>query len=113
MRPTEWTLRKRKYIALLVGLLRSPKTKAGLMAAAESRGITKNFVHGWLSEAVASGRVLPLKSHHPVAYQCASFVVHERPAGGEFPVWLEPRSLPTSLGTQTYVDGKLVRKQEE
>jgi hypothetical protein len=93
---------------MLMALLRTPKTRAGLIAAVEADGITKNFVYGFLSQSQREGTVTQLKSMNPVQYQATEFIVVERPAERVFPTWLEPRSLPTSIGRRTYIDGVAV-----
>ena len=91
---------------LLEALLRAPKTQGGLIAAAATKGVSKNFVFGWLANATRTGEVLVLKSTDPVTYQNASRAATEAPAAGDFPMWLEPRGLPAFTGRAAYIDGK-------
>lgn len=93
---------------LLHSLLRSPKTRAGLIAAVSGSGVSKNFVYGWLSAQLRTGAVVALKSSRPLSYQIARHAVTERPAEGLYPSWLEPRTLPDTTQRIAYYDGKSV-----
>ena len=92
--------------ALLEALLRAPKTQGGLIAAAATKGVSRNFVYGWLANATRTGEVLVLKSTEPVTYQNASRAAAEASSSGDFPTWLEPRGLPAFTGRSAYIDGK-------
>jgi hypothetical protein len=95
---------------MLLALLRTPKTRAGLVAAAcTHEGISKNFVYGWLVEAGRSGVVTMLRSVNPVQYQATDSIVVERPAESGYPAWLEPRTLPTSIGRHVVINGKPIK----
>jgi hypothetical protein len=94
---------------MLLALLRTPKTRAGLIAAAASSGVTKNFVYGFLSQQQREGVVTMLRSTNPVQYQATDAIVVEKPSEGlGFPSWLEPRVLPQACGRHTYIDGRSV-----
>lgn len=92
----------------LLALLRTPKTRPGLIAAVTGKGISKRFVFGWLSVKLRDGVVVPLKSSYPLTYQLASTMSTETPSEGVFPSWLEPRVLPISVGRTAYLDGRRV-----
>lgn len=94
---------------VLDGLLRSPKTRAGLIAAVEPE-MTKNFVYGYLAERMRIGKVTPLKSCDPLQYVMTEFVVIETPVPSDFPAWLEPRVLPTGTHRHVFIDAKLVQQ---
>lgn len=103
---------------LLERLLRTPKSRAGLVAAVKVHGIGRNFVFGYLTSELRVGRILVLKSGVSIMYQRAECVVHEAPAPRDFPTWLEPRSLPLARGRRIFIDGREVdpdapTKQEE
>lgn len=98
----------RKADALLSRLLRTPKTRPGLIAAISGTGVSKNFLYGWLTDQVRTGKVAALKSTKPLSYQMASLVIAEQPPEGVYPAWLEPRTLPASATRQAYLDGKPV-----
>jgi hypothetical protein len=89
-------------------LLRTPKTRAGLIAAVRNKHISRNFVYGWLTEQTRTGKVAVLKSGEQVLYQGATYVVEERPAAAEFPAWLEPRAVPPSSTRRVFLDGREV-----
>lgn len=89
----------------LRSLLRTPKTRAGLIAAVSKGHITKNFVFGWLSEHVRDGLVTELKSGSAPMYQITSAIVVEQPKVGGYPEWLEPRHVPVSISRTVYIDG--------
>lgn len=93
---------------LLSKLLRTPKSRSGLIAAVKSQAVSRNFVFGYLTTEVRAGRVVVLKSGVSVMYQLSECVVHEEPAPKEFPVWLEPRALPLAVGRRVYIDGREV-----
>ena len=93
---------------VLLALLRTPKTRSGLIAAVAGESISKRFVFGWLSEHSRNGVVVVLKSTTTVSYQLATHQIIERPALGVYPTWLEPRELPDVSARQAYLDGKVV-----
>ena len=97
---------------MLLALLRTPKTRAGLVAAACTHPhVTRNFLQGWLSNACRTGMVTVLRSVNPVQYQATDSIVSEKPAEGIFPSWLEPRVLPVSTGRLVVIDGVPVKPQ--
>jgi hypothetical protein len=96
---------------LLEGLLRSPKTRNGLIAAV-APGLSKNYVYGWITEQIRTGRVTPLKASDPPMYQMTEYVVIERPLQSEFPMWLEPRVIPPCSDRQVHIDGRRVQRFE-
>jgi hypothetical protein len=98
----------RKADVLLSRLLRTPKTRAGLIAAIDGSGVSRNFLYGWLSDQTRTGLVATLKSTKPVSYQLASLVIAEQPPAGSYPAWLEPRTLPASAARRAYLNGKPV-----
>ena len=95
----------RKAEKILLGLLRTPKTRAGLVAAVVGKKISRRFVFGWLAEKEHIGIVVCLKSTATVTYQLASTLSVEAPREGDFPSWLEPRVLPTVVARTAYIDG--------
>lgn len=97
--------RSRAADKMLRSLLRTPKSRAGLIAAALSVGVSRNFVYGWLSEQRRDAKIAVLKSGRIEMYQMTTHVVVESPAPGTYPAWLEPRALPVSASRCVYVDG--------
>ncbi|MBT2325537.1 hypothetical protein J7E62_24695 [Variovorax paradoxus] len=95
----------RRAKALLEGLLRAPKSQAGLIAAAQTKGVSRNFVYGWLTNAVRTGEVVQHKSADPPTYQSAATAAAEKPAAGDYPSWLEPRGLPAFTARTAFIDG--------
>lgn len=85
-------------------LLRTPKTRDGLIAAVRSKEISKNFVFGFISAGVREGLITTLKSSRPLMYQLSECIA-ERPCPGIYPAWLEPRSLPDSTARRIFIDG--------
>lgn len=94
---------------VLDSLLRSPKTRAGLIAAVAPE-MTKNFVFGYLAERMRIGKVTPLKTCDPLQYVMTEFIVIEKPTPSDFPAWLEPRVIPAGTQRQVFIDGKLVQQ---
>lgn len=110
------TAQARQANKVLRALLRSPKTRAGLVAAVSSRKISRQFVIGWLTEKQRTGHVVLLKSGANVTYQLSSTFHVERPDEGAYPSWLEPRSLPDVSARQAYINGiraELYNPEEE
>lgn len=97
----------------LNALLRTPKTRDGLIAAVSGNSITRNFVYGWLSNQVRVGSVTVHKSSDPFTYQLTVHTYTETPGEGVFPVWLEPRWLPTATPGRVYIDGRAVGTEQE
>lgn len=85
-----------KAIKRLQSLLRSPKTRAGLVAAVQDLGLTEWHVQGWLSVEVTAKRVVKVFVHRQegeMFVHCS--VPHEivgRPT--DYPRWLEPAGVP-------------------
>jgi hypothetical protein len=87
-----------KAAARLTALLRSPKPKAGLVAAVKDLGLTHHFVSGWISREVKADRVMPV---HYKAAEDKHYVLCDAPAPDDtqpppsaYPSWMEPRSVP-------------------
>jgi len=97
---------------VLLQLLRTPKTRSGLVAAVQMK-VSRNFVFGWLTEQCRSGRVVMLKSAATRMYQLSGGVVIEKPTEGLYPPWLEPRALPVAVSRRVFIDGAPVIPQEE
>ncbi len=95
----------RRAELVLTRLLRSPKTRNGLVAAVTSRDISKRFVFGWLTNQVVSGGVVKLKSSNVVTYQIKGHAILENPALSGFPSWLDPRALPHVSERKVFIDG--------
>lgn len=95
---------------VLTRLLKTPKTRAGLVAAVATKSISARFVLGWLSVQLRSGAVLALKSGKTTCYQVAEpdCGIAETPARGLYPPWLDPRVLPATTSSRPHLDGKLV-----
>lgn len=94
---------------VLDGLLRSPKTRPGLIAAV-SDTMSKNFVYGHLAERIRTGKVTVLKTGAEPMYQMTEFIVIEQPRESDWPSWLEPRSIPLCVQRHVYIDGQLVQR---
>lgn len=103
--PNSKASRLRKAKALLQALLRAPKTQAGLIAASQTKGVTRNFVYGWLANALRTGEVVKHKSSAPPTFQLAATAATEKPSAGIYPTWLEPRGLPAFTGRTAFIDG--------
>ena len=113
LNPNSKAGRIRAAHATLNALLRTPKTREGLVAAAKSRGVTANFVYGFLAQNTRVGLVVELKSTDPLTYQLATHAAAERPHEGSYPGWLEPRALPAHKATRVYLDGVKTTQGEE
>ena len=98
----------RKAERTLSILLRTPKTREGLIAAVTSEKVSRRFIFGWLAEQVRTGNVSRLNSGHSVAYQVRGTFITEPTRVGNYPTWLEPRALPTVRSGSVFIDGTLV-----
>lgn len=98
---------------VLLSLLRTPKTREGLVAAVRSQTISRNYVFGFLSEGRNNGTLVTHKSGQYVMYQVAVAIVEERPVASDYPSWLDPRSLPTSSARLVVVDGVVVKVKQK
>lgn len=94
---------------VLLSLLRTPKTRSGLVAAVKTKTISRNYVFGFLSEGRRNGTLTTHKSGPTVMYQVATEIVEEKPVASEFPSWLDPRALPASTGRMVVVDGVVIK----
>lgn len=94
--------------AVLMGLLKTPKTRNGLVAAVTSRMISRRFVFGWLANQVVSGGLVKLKSGSVVTYQVKGRTIQEVPVTSTYPSWLDPRFVPAISERKVFIDGKQV-----
>ena len=106
--PDSRAAKVRQAEKVLLALLRTPKTRSGLIAAVSGASISRRFVFGWLSERSRTGLVVVLKSAATVTYQLATHCITERPFQGQYPTWLDPRALPDTRARQAYLDGRPV-----
>lgn len=97
----------------LLGLLRTPKTRTGLIAAVRSKVISKHYVYGFLAEGRTSGALVTFKSGRDVMYQVAQPVVQEVPEASVYPSWLDPRSIPLSTSRVVVIDGEVIKIDEK
>lgn len=95
----------RKAEVLLRRLLKTPKTRSGLIAAVANQLISKRFVYGWLANQVLSGEVVKLKSGSSVTFQMKGVTIVETPCFKGFPAWLDPRVVPVVLERKVFIDG--------
>lgn len=109
--PNSRAAQVRKAEVVLTRLLKTPKTRNGLVAAVTSKKISRNFVFGWLANQVVSGGVVKLKSGALVTYQIKGSVILENPALSGFPSWLDPRNLPAVAERKVFIDGLPVDAQ--
>lgn len=109
--PNSRAAQVRRAEVVLTRLLKTPKTRNGLVAAVTSKKISRNFVFGWLANQVVSGGVVKLKSGALVTYQIKGSVILENPALSGFPSWLDPRSLPAVAERKVFIDGLPVDAQ--
>jgi hypothetical protein len=109
--PATRSAQVRKAEAKLAALLRTPKSRRGLIAAVAGHQITKHFVFGWLSQQLQEGTVARLKSSGDEIFQLASCIEQERAktkTTEDYPDWLEPRALPPVASRRVYFAAKIV-----
>lgn len=106
-RPDSKAARARAADKLLRLLLRTPKTRSGLIAAVTAKGtVSKHLVFGWLAENTRNGTVTVFKGNGQLTYQITESVVVEPLKEGDFPAWLEPRTLPLAQGREVFISGQ-------
>ncbi len=98
-----------KASLVLTRLLRTPKTRNGLVAAVTSKMISRRFVFGWLAAQVRKGNVITFRAGNIITYQIKGVVIVEATRSSEFPSWLEPRGLPVVSERAVFIDGKEVK----
>ncbi len=110
-RPESRASQARKAELTLLRLLKTPKTRSGLVAAVTSRMISRRFVFGWLANQVVSGGVVKLQIGSSVTYQTKDTPIQETLANSVFPSWLDPRALPETSDADraVFIDGKRVK----
>lgn len=113
MTPTPRKQQALKADRMLIALLRTPKTRAGLIAAVTGKSVSRHFVFGWLAQRVASGEVAVHKSSRTPTYQLSTFLSVEPTAEGSYPTWLEPRTLPYAGQRRVFTAGTQVNMKEE
>lgn len=108
MKPESRAAQARQADLVLRRLLRTPKTRPGLIAAVTSRMISRRFVFGWLTESLRTGLVVELKGGTTKTYQIKGVVIAEAPRISEYPSWLDPQALPQVMERTAYIDGRRV-----
>lgn len=97
--------------AVLRALLRSPKTRDGLIAAVAGKGLSKHFVFGFLSVAVRDGEVVRVRTGKVETFQLAERFSVEEPAPGVWPTWMDPRTLPVVCSRRIFLTGRPAEEQ--
>lgn len=96
----------------LAQLLRTPKSRAGLIAAVTNKVISRNYVYGWLTEQCRTGKVTTLKSGRSLMYQLTCRIPTETPEVSHYPCWLDPRGIPQSASRRVFLDGREVNPDD-
>lgn len=109
IKPPSKASQLRQAVRTLKALLRTPKTRPGLIAAVTNSAISRNFIFGWLAEGRRDGTLTVHKSAGVLMYQVAEVIINEIPSGSAYPSWLDPRALPISTGRTVVVDGKTIK----
>ena len=112
-KPLSKAAQARQAEKVLTALLRTPKTRDGLVAAVKTKTISRNYVYGFLAEGRRRGALTTLKSGRSVMFQITQSVVEEKPVASMYPSWLDPRALPTSTSRLVVVDGGIVKRREK
>jgi len=110
-RPESRASQARKAELTLLRLLKTPKTRSGLVAAVTSRMISRRFVFGWLANQVVSGGVVKLQIGSSVTYQVKDTPIEETLGRSVFPTWLDPRVLPqtSDADRSVFIEGKKIK----
>jgi hypothetical protein len=97
----------------MLALLRSPKTKAGLVLAVHDLAVSPQFVQGWLVQQVNTGLVLRVQvpTGAPQTYVLSKAPLKPEELPSNYPTWLEPRAVP-DFSVRRYVS-KLHSTQEQ
>lgn len=110
-KPLSKAAQVRQAEKVLTALLRTPKTRDGLVAAVKTKTISRNYVYGFLAEGRRKGALTTLQSGRQVMYQVATAIVQEKSVASVYPSWLDPRALPMSTSRVVAVDGRIIKKQ--
>lgn len=94
---------------VLRALLRTPKSREGLVAAVVNERITRNFVFGWLAEQVRTGVVVQIPNGKRRSYQIVGEFVAATSYETLYPSWLDPRTLPTATRRRLLLDGREIQ----
>lgn len=89
---------------LLMSLLRTPKTRAGLAAAVADKGVSEGRVTGWLSRAEARGLVVKAGAvaGKPSFVRAGYEARHPAPPP-MYPAWMDPTpKLPEATRRRVY-----------
>lgn len=103
----------RQAESTLRSLLRTPKSRPGLIAAVVKGKISRNYIFGWLAERRRDGTLTVHKSSGALMYQIAVYGVSETPIESIYPRWLDPRHLPTAHSRVVVVDGVVINNSRE
>lgn len=90
--------------ARLTALLRSPKTRAGLVASVADLGLDEWFVQGWLSTEVTAKRVIKVYMHREKVEMFVHCSTPHEVVGRttNYPSWLEPAKVPVYSDRRLY-----------
>lgn len=99
----------RQADVVLRALLRTPKTREGLIAAVTNTSITRNYVFGWLATQRRTGALIQDETSGVRTYRIVGEVVPAASTESPYPAWLEPRSLPTATGRRILLEGKEIQ----
>lgn len=81
--------------AIVRKLLRTVKTRQGLIALAAQHGLTRNWVYGWLAWAEQSGLVTCVKKgKNPQYVLCAASDWRPPQGVAPYPGWMCPKAVP-------------------
>lgn len=108
-KPPSKAAQLRQAEKVLLSLLRTPKTRQGLVAAVKTKTISRHYVFGFLAEGRRTGEIVALQSGRQTTYQVSKPCVEEKPVASEYPSWLDPRSLPTSAARAVFVAGVVIK----
>jgi len=109
LKPNSRAGQARQADIVLRALLRTPKTREGLIAAVTNTSISKNYVFGWLAEQRRTGTLIQDEREGIRTYKIIGEIVPSANAQSPYPTWLDPRTLPTATGRRILLEGKEIQ----
>lgn len=97
-------------------LLRTPKTRAGLVAAMSFHGFDKAYVQGWLSKATSTGSVIKILGSTPntEVFVLTGREVNLPTSHSNLPTWMAPTiRLPHFASRRVFRMGELHKENHE
>lgn len=102
---------KQEAKQILLALMRTPKTRPGLVAAVANK-VGRRHVYGWLGDWLRTDVIVQQKGSNCLYYMLPSAVPQIFVKPSIYPTWLDPRFLYQAVERRVYIAGRLLGEKE-